>query len=135
MKFKQNLNCEYGLGWITVVPLINVALLLAVFVFLLPLFTSAARINVKLAKAVTSRIVKEDSMVVMITGENVIYFNNKIFTIKELGRELKEKNLQNRSFLIKSDRRASVGRVIDIWDLCRDLGIEKVNIATTQIIK
>ena len=36
------------------------------------------------------------------------------------------------SVLIKSDRRASLGRVVEVWDLCRDMGISQVNIATNQ---
>jgi len=34
--------------------------------------------------------------------------------------------------LIKADRRASVGRIVDVWNLCRALGLERVNIATNQ---
>jgi len=34
--------------------------------------------------------------------------------------------------MIKADRRSSMGRIVDIWDLCRQLGIEKINIATTR---
>ena len=34
--------------------------------------------------------------------------------------------------MIKADRRASMGRIVDIWDLCRELNIERINIATNH---
>ena len=38
--------------------------------------------------------------------------------------------MERRSLFIKADRRASVGRIVEVWDLARDLGIPKINIAT-----
>jgi biopolymer transport protein ExbD len=34
--------------------------------------------------------------------------------------------------LIKADKRASLGRVVEVWDMARDLGITQINIATNQ---
>ena len=53
-------------------------------------------------------------------------------TLKELTKTLKSVKSAGRPLLIKSDRRASVGRIVDVWDLCRKLGIERINIATNQ---
>ncbi|MCH7773641.1 MAG: biopolymer transporter ExbD [Bacteroidetes bacterium] len=52
--------------------------------------------------------------------------------MKELKRRLSQPNIKDHPLLIKADRRASVGRIVDIWDLCRNLGIERINIATNQ---
>ncbi len=38
----------------------------------------------------------------------------------------------NSSVLIKADVGSSVGKIVEIWDLCRRAGITKVNIATNQ---
>lgn len=95
-------------------------------------FTTSAGIPVELPRSVTSDIIKEENIVIAISGENVVYYNNKIVSITELAGELKYSANRSRSILIKADRRSSLGRTIDIWNLCRKLGIERVNIATNQ---
>ncbi|MCK5580369.1 MAG: biopolymer transporter ExbD [Candidatus Omnitrophica bacterium] len=52
--------------------------------------------------------------------------------IKELASKLKEPAKRKRPILIKADRRASMGRIVDVWDLCRKIGIERINIATNK---
>ena len=132
MKFKRNLKCEYGLGQIEIAPLVNVIFLILVFILLTAPFTFQSAIDIKLPKVITSDIIREENTVITITNENVIYYNNTVTTLNELKAILnKIKNIKN-PILIKSDRRASMGRIIDVWDLCRSLGIEQINIATNQ---
>jgi biopolymer transport protein ExbD len=95
-------------------------------------FVFQSGITVKLPKAVTSEVIKEENLIITITSENVLYINDKVSTMKTLRQELQKKENKERLILIKADRRASLGRIIDIWDLCRELGIERVNIATNQ---
>ena len=95
-------------------------------------FTFQSGINVKLPKAVTSDVIKEDNFIITITSENIIFLNDQLITLKELSNKLSYVKQHNKILLIKADKRASVGRIVDVWDLCRDLGIEKINIATTQ---
>jgi biopolymer transport protein ExbD len=45
---------------------------------------------------------------------------------------LKQAAKRNQSILIKADKRALLGRVVEIWDTARDLGINQINIATNQ---
>jgi len=80
----------------------------------------------------TSDIIKEENLIVTITSENILYLNGTVTTLKELKQRLSQPNIKDRPLLIKADRRASVGRIVDIWDLCRNLGIEQINIATNQ---
>jgi len=113
-------------------PLIDVIFQLLIFFMLSSSFTFQSGITVKLPKAVTSDVIKEENVIITITSEDIIYLNNQIITIKELKRELSKSAGEKRPILIKSDRRASVGRIVDVWDICRNLGIEKINIATNQ---
>ncbi len=132
MKFKQHTKLEHGLEQIDIAPLIDIIFQLLIFFMLSSSFTFQSGITVKLPKAVTSDIIKEENLIVTITSENVTYLNGKIVTLKELAEELNAMEKTKRPLLIKADRRASVGRIVDIWDLCRNLGIEKINIATNQ---
>lgn len=132
MKFKRYTKLEHGLEQIDIAPLIDVVFQLLIFFMLSSSFTFQSGINVKLPKAVTSDVIKEENFIVTITGENVIYLNGAVTTLKELKQQLGRPAGKDRPLLIKADRRASVGRIVDVWDLCRALGIEKINIATDQ---
>jgi len=132
VKFKRHTKLEHGLGQIDIAPLIDVIFQILIFFMLSSSFTFQSGINVKLPKAVTSDIIKEENLIVTITSENILYLNGTVTTLKELERKLSQPNTKDRPLLIKADRRASVGRIVDIWDLCRNLGIERINIATNQ---
>ncbi len=132
MRFRQHLKLEKSPRQIDIAPLIDVIFQLLIFFMLSSSFTFQSGINVKLPKAVTSDVIKDENMIITITSENVTYLNGKIVSTKELEEILKNPINKNRPILIKSDRRASVGRIVDIWDLCRNYGIERVNIATNQ---
>ena len=132
MKFKRHTKLEHGLGQIDIAPLIDVIFQLLIFFMLSSSFTFQSGINVKLPKAVTSDVIKEENYVVTITSENIIYLNGAVITIKELEQRLAAPGKKDKPLLIKADRRASVGRIVDVWDLCRNLGIERINIATNQ---
>lgn len=132
MKFKRHTKLESGLRQIDIAPLIDVIFQLLIFFMLSSSFTFQSGINVKLPKAVTSDAIKQENFIVTITSENVMYLNGAIVTVKELTKELEKSDSKQKPLLIKADRRASVGRIVDVWDLCRNLGIERINIATNQ---
>lgn len=132
MKFKRHNKLEYGLRQIDIAPMIDCVFLLLIFFMLTSSFTFQSGINVKLPKAVTSDVIKDENIIVTITGENVIYLNGVVTTLKELTGTLQKFDYKTKPLLIRSDRRASVGRVVEVWDLCRDLGIERIHIATNH---
>jgi len=68
----------------------------------------------------------------LISAENIVYLNGRVTTIQDLKATIKKIAKKNPTLLIKSDKRASLGRVVEIWDICRDLGVSQVNIATNQ---
>jgi biopolymer transport protein ExbD len=132
VKFKRNTKIEQSFDQINIAPLIDVIFQLLIFFMLSSSFTFQSGIAVKLPKAITSDVIKEENLIITITSEDVIYLNSKLITMKELEEELDKSDNKRRTILIKSDRRSSVGRIVDVWDLCRNLGIQKVNIATDQ---
>ena len=110
---------KYGLQAFDMVPLVDVTVLLIVFYMLTSALTLSPDIDVKLPKAVVSGDVEERNLVVTITGENVIYLRQQIVSLKDLKDQLSQFAIQKLPVLIKADRRASVGRIVDVWDLCR----------------
>ena len=133
MRFKRRIHLEHGiLEQLNLIPFVDVIFQLLVFFMLLSSFTFNPGINVKLPKAVTSDVIKEENLIITITNSDVMYINNTVSTLTELKKELRHSKNKDRLILIRVDRRASVGRIVDVWDLCRNLGIEKINIATDQ---
>ncbi|MFH1441098.1 MAG: biopolymer transporter ExbD [Candidatus Omnitrophota bacterium] len=132
MRFKRHMELEHGLKQIEITPLIDMIFLLLVFFLLTSSFVIQPGIKINLPKAATSEIIQAENIEVIISGENVIYFNAKVVTMKELGNLFKQVAKRKQSILIKADKRASLGRVVEIWDMCRDLGVNQINIATNQ---
>jgi len=132
MRFKGRMELEYGLKQIDIAPLIDIVFQLLIFFMLTSSFIMQPGIKVNLPKAVTSEVVKFENIEILITGENVTYLNGRVVTMRELETLLKQAAKREQTILIKADKRASLGRVVEIWDLARDLGISQINIATNQ---
>jgi biopolymer transport protein ExbD len=132
MRFKGRMELEHGLKQIDIAPLIDVVFQLLIFFMLTSSFVMQPGIKVNLPKAVTSEVVKFENTEILVTSEGLTYLNGKIVTTQELKSFLKQIAKRNQSILIKADRRASLGRVVEIWDMARDLGITQINIATNQ---
>lgn len=132
MKFKRIIKIEPGLAQINMAPLIDCIFQLLIFFMLCSSFTFQTGINVKLPKAVTSDTIKEENLIITITSEDILYLNSILVTIKELNQALAQPKNKAKPILIKADRRASMGRIVDVWDLCRKNGIERINIATNR---
>jgi biopolymer transport protein ExbD len=126
------MELEHGLKQIDIAPLIDMVFQLLIFFMLTSSFVMQPGIKVNLPKAVTSEIVKQENIEIMVSSENVTYLNGKVVNIHELNNLLKQVAKRNQPILIKADKRASLGRVVEIWDLARDLGINQISIATNQ---
>lgn len=132
MRFKGRMELEHGLKQIDIVPLINIVFLLLIFFMLTSSFVMQPGLKINLPKVVTSEVVKYENVEILVNSENVIYLNGSTVTQEELKSFLREAGKRNQTVLIKADARASLGRVVEIWDTCRDLGLTQINIATNQ---
>ena len=130
MRFKGRMELEHGLKQIDIAPLIDVVFLLLIFFMLTSTFVMQPAIKVNLPKAVTSESVKPENAEIVVNSENVVYVNGAVVTMQELKAFLKEAGKRGQSLVIKADTRVSLGRVVEIWDSARSLGISQVNIAT-----
>lgn len=132
MRFKRHMELEHGLKHIEITPLIDMVFLLLIFFLLTSNFVMQPGIKVKLPKAATSEVVQPKNIEIIISGENVIYLNGKVVTSGDLKNLIRQIARRKQSILIKADRRASLGRVVEVWDMCRELGVTQINIATDQ---
>jgi len=133
MHFKGRMELEHGLKQIDIAPLIDIVFQLLIFFMLTSSFVMQPGIKVNLPKAVTSEAIKYENIEILITSENVTYLNGNVITTNELKALLKQvSKRKGQTILIRADRHASLGRVVEIWDMARDLGIAEINIATNQ---
>jgi len=123
---------EQGPKLIEITPLIGMVLLLLIFFMLTSSSVMYPGIRVNLPRVVTGESGKYQNLEVVISKENAIYINNSAITAQDLKTLLRQVVGAKGSVLIKADKRASLGKIVEIWDACRYSGITQVNIATNQ---
>ncbi len=133
MKFKRTVQYEKGFD---MTPLIDVVFQLLIFFMLTSSFIAQPGIKINLPKAVTSEVVQEaKNVTITLTKENLLYFNEKLISESELKEKLTQAAKARKTMLIKADRGTPLGKVVGIWDLCRDSGITQINIATNREVE
>ncbi|MBN2097707.1 MAG: biopolymer transporter ExbD [Candidatus Omnitrophica bacterium] len=130
MRFKGHV--EFEKGRLDIAPLIDVVFLLLIFFMLTSSYILQPGIRINLPKALTSEVIQKRNLVVTVSAEELIYLNNRPIALKDLKNRLQEAARENKALLIKADRRASLGKVVEIWDLSREAGLTQINIATEQ---
>jgi len=128
MKFKRRTELEKGK--LDIVPLIDVVFLLLIFFMLTSSFIFQPGIKVNLPKAITSEVLHKNSLIIVITKNDSIFLDERAITADELTTRLSIAAKEDRPLLIKADRGASLGKVVEVWDLCREEGVSQINIAT-----
>lgn len=132
MRFKRHVELEHGLRQIDITPLIDMVFQLLIFFMLTSSFIMQSGIKVNLPKAVTAEPGREENVIIAISRENVLYLDKKVLTNRELKDVLSRAQKDNIPVLIMADQYANLGRVVEVWDMARDLGVEEVNIATER---
>jgi len=130
MKLKRRSAIEKGN--LDIAPLIDVIFLLLIFFMLTSSFIFQPGIRVNLPKAVTSEVLHKELLVVVITADNSTYVNERPVSAEELLSRISLAAREGQPLLIKADKEADLGKVIEVWDICRQVNLKQVNIATTQ---
>lgn len=132
MRFKGRMELEHGLKQIDIAPLIDIVFQLLIFFMLTSSFVIQPGIKVNLPNAVTSEVIKSENVEIIVSSESVTYLNGKVVTMQELRNLFKAVAKRKQTILIRADKRASLGKVVEIWDFARDSGVSQINIATNQ---
>ena len=128
MRFKKSLP-PYAVE-MDLAPMIDIVFQQLIFFMLTSAFVFQSGVKIHLPKAVTAEITHRENLVITVSEGDHLYLGERLLTLQELPSQLKA--LKGPSLLIRADREASLGRVVEVWDLCRAIGISEVNIATTS---
>jgi len=114
---------------VDIAPMIDVVFQMLIYFMLTSSFVLSPGIRVTLPKAETAQRLSVSNLVITLTKDHVIYFDQQAISLKELRRTLKRAGGQ-KPVLIRADRHAYVEKLIELWDLCRDSGSQEIHIAT-----
>lgn len=114
-----------------IAPLIDIVFQQLIFFMLTSAFVFQPGVKVHLPKSVTSDVAQRENLVITIEKGGTLSLGSRIVTLQELRSTLSDRGFRDHPILIRADRQTSMGRVVEVWDLCRWLGIEQVNIATS----
>ena len=114
---------------VDIAPMIDVVFQQLIYFMLTSSFILHPGIRVTLPKAITSQHLSASNLVITLTKDHVIYWDDDVVTLKELRDRLKQAG-GSKPVLLRADRHAYVEKLIELWDLCRDAGYKEVHIAT-----
>jgi len=132
MRFKGRMELEHGLKQIDIAPLVNIVFLLLIFLMLSSNFITQPGLKVELPRAVTSEAVKYEKIEILLTEGELVYLDGRQVTAEELKSAFNKAAKNSQAVLIKADRRVSLDKASQLWDLARQSGITQINIATNQ---
>ena len=131
MTFKT--HCQFAKGPIDPAPMVDIVFLLLIFLVLSsPLVLVPGIGMVDLASSNVPAAASFQGLVVTITRDNLLFFNNQLITPEALRKELHAAATQSRNqeLIIKADRQIPHGTVIQIMSIALEAGISAVNLAT-----
>ena len=112
------------------VGLLNFVLTVVVLIMSATIFAGPSGVQMEFPSFKEGSDPSGQRVVITVTGENVIYIDGHVVTLNELRRFLAQGSFRRKALMIKADRRASMGRVADILDLCRGISGASVNVST-----
>ncbi len=130
MKFKREMKLESGTLDIT--PLIDVVFLLLIFFMLTSSSIMQPAIRVKLPRVRIGAPVEVQKLEITIDKSDRLYIGKRPVTMEELKAVVKDwaGRSVNLPVLIRGDEDATLGCVVQVWDICKAAGITKLRIGT-----
>ncbi len=130
MKFRRKMKLE--MGTIDVTPLIDVMFLLLIFFMLTSSVLMQPGIRVKLPRVHIGSPVEVEKLEITIDDSDRIYIGKRPVTVEELKALVNDwaGRKANLPVLIRGDEDASLGCVVQVWDICKAAGITRLRIGT-----
>ncbi len=126
-------HCQFAKGPVDPAPMVDIVFLLLIFLVLSsPLVLQPGIGVVDLPASNTPAAASFQGLVVTVTRDNLLFFNNQATTLPALRQSLQSEATKTRSqeLIIKADRNVPHGTVIELMSIALEAGISAVNLAT-----
>jgi len=129
-RFQTRLRLARGI--VDVGPLVDVVLLLFLFFIMNASFVVQPGITVQLPATSFSSGTEYGSMTVLISQENMVFFNDERTTLQGLASAFAQAHHLNpeATLMIQADGRVPHKTIVDIYNMAMQSGIRKINLAT-----
>ncbi len=117
---------------INITPLVDVLFILIIFFVVTSTFIEQPGVKLELPRATTARPEKVEKAVLTITRDKTLFFQGQKVTLETLPERLQQAMEQSpdHSLIINADEHVEHGFVIQVMDIARQNGVQKVVIAT-----
>ncbi|MCS7214255.1 MAG: biopolymer transporter ExbD [Candidatus Calescibacterium sp.] len=120
---------------INIIPLVDIMLvLLIIFMLTAPVLKTA--FDVELPESSSAQAIEQtdETPTISISEKGTIKINGMVISsLDELEKILS--NMKRKDVIIEADKRVDYGRIIEVMDIIRKSGIEKIGLATEHIEK
>lgn len=93
-------------------------------------FATPVGYEIRMPSLTTRSADTSGSLSIRINAENVLYLNEKVVTLNDLKKKMIKINVQDKTIYVQVDVRASIARVVDVWEICKGLGAAQVSLST-----
>ncbi|MBN2461260.1 MAG: biopolymer transporter ExbD [Candidatus Cloacimonetes bacterium] len=117
---------------LNIISLIDVVLLLLIFFMLTTRFVEQPGMKLDLPSASTADKTTVKELELIVTAEGELYLNEQRIVLDDLAKDMKSmlRESHERTLVLKADRNVSHGRIVEIMDISRSSGVDKIIIAT-----
>lgn len=118
-------------------PLIDVLFLLLIFFMVSTTFLSQPAFKLELPEAKNAENVRQSPIIVYVSSGGRVYLNDEPIETALLGEALRRRLLEadDKSVVLKADARVSHGAVIEILDIIKGTGVQKLVVPTTRSVE
>ncbi len=119
---------------INITPFTDVILVVLIIFMITSPFLITGALRVKLPQSSSSETTITNNIEVYLNNKNQIYLNDKLVDISQLAGELQAEFVQkgNRDVIVKADKDAIYGSVVELLDALKNAGATKLLMATLK---
>ncbi len=117
---------------LNITSLIDVVLLLLIFFMLTTRFIEQPGMKLELPQSETSENIIAQNLELVVTSDTEIRLNGEVIEMEDLQNKFETilSQLEEKTLILKADKTVSHGSIVEIMDIARLSGMEKIVIAT-----
>lgn len=113
---------------INITPLIDVLFILLIFFMVSSSFIEQPGMKLELPTIQSKEVARVENLVMHISKEGEIFLADKPVTLDNLGAEIEAMipNIQEKTLILKADKEAQHGLIVEIMDIAKRSGLTKI---------